>query len=119
MFGAPGTRIGSATISSVISSSTALAWCCPRLRSYPMAKHWNMWRSGNASREGLPRSCAIFQTAINRAPMPELDLDTQVKLAIYEIIAATGSVPTSSQVSRKMKIDENEVLAAFQRLHAK
>jgi hypothetical protein len=51
--------------------------------------------------------------------MPELDLDTQVKLAIYEIIAATGSVPTSSQVSRKMKIDENEVLAAFQRLHAK
>ena len=51
--------------------------------------------------------------------MPELDLDTQVKLAIYETIAETGSVPTSSQVSRKVNIEENEVLAAFGRLHAK
>jgi hypothetical protein len=39
----PGTRIGSATISSVISSSTALAWCSPRLRSYPVANHWSMF----------------------------------------------------------------------------
>jgi hypothetical protein len=59
------------------------------------------------------------QTAINRAPMPELDLDVQVKLAIYEITAETGSVPTSSQVSRKINIEQNEVLAAFRRLHAK
>jgi uncharacterized protein YjhX (UPF0386 family) len=51
--------------------------------------------------------------------MPQLDLDTQVKLAIYEITADTGSVPTSSQISRKMNIDEDVVLAAFQRLHAK
>jgi alkylmercury lyase-like protein len=51
--------------------------------------------------------------------MPELDLDTQVKLAIYEITAETGSVPNSSQVSRKIDVDENEVLAAFQHLHAK
>jgi hypothetical protein len=51
--------------------------------------------------------------------MPELDLDTQVKLAIYEITAATGSVPTSLQVSRNMNIEENEVLATFGRLHAK
>src|SRR6267154_4694487 len=40
--------------------------------------------------------------------MPELDLDREVKLAIYEITAETGSVPTSSQVSRKINIDENE-----------
>ena len=59
------------------------------------------------------------QTAINRAPMPELDLDVQVKLAIYEITAETGSVPTSSRVSRKINIEQNEVLAAFRRLHAK
>ena len=51
--------------------------------------------------------------------MPELDLDTQVKLAIYEITAETGTVPSSSQVSRKINIEEDEVLAAFQRLHAK
>ena len=51
--------------------------------------------------------------------MPELDLDTQVKLAIYEITAETGSVPNSSQVSRKINIEEHEVLAAFQHLHAK
>jgi len=51
--------------------------------------------------------------------MPELDLDTQVKLAIYDITAETGSVPTSSQVSRKVNIEEKEVLAAFRQLHAK
>jgi len=51
--------------------------------------------------------------------MPELDLDVQVKLAIYEITAETGGVPTSSQVSRKINIEQNEVLAAFRRLHAK
>ena len=51
--------------------------------------------------------------------MPELDLDTQVKLAIYEITAETGSVPNSSQVSRKINIEEDEVLAAFRQLYAK
>src|SRR5438105_15136225 len=51
--------------------------------------------------------------------MPELDLDTQVKLAIYEITAETGSVPNSSQVSSKINIEENKVLAAFGRLPAK
>src|SRR5436190_2377825 len=51
--------------------------------------------------------------------MPELDLDTQVKLAIYENTAEAGTVPNSSQVSRKINIEEHEVLAAFQRLHAK
>lgn len=51
--------------------------------------------------------------------MPELDLDTQVKLAIYETTAETGTVPNSSQVSRKINIEEDEVLAAIQHLHTK
>ena len=51
--------------------------------------------------------------------MPELDLDTKVKLSIYEITADTGRVPNSSAVSGKIDIDEAEVLAAFGRLHAK
>ena len=49
--------------------------------------------------------------------MPADDLDTKVKLAIYELTAETGSVPNSSEVSRD--IDEGEVRAAFGRLHAK
>jgi hypothetical protein len=51
--------------------------------------------------------------------MPDLDFDTKVKLAIYELTAETGNVPTSSEVSRKIDIDEEKVLAAFGRLHAK
>jgi hypothetical protein len=51
--------------------------------------------------------------------MPDVDLDTKVKLAIYEITAETGRVPNSSEVSRKIDIDEAEVLGAFGRLHAK
>lgn len=51
--------------------------------------------------------------------MPELDLDTQVKLTIYEMIAETGRVPTASQVSGKMNLAVDEVLAVFRRLHAK
>ena len=51
--------------------------------------------------------------------MPDLDLDTRVKLAIYEITAETGSVPNSSEVARKIDIAEDEVIAAFARLHAK
>jgi hypothetical protein len=51
--------------------------------------------------------------------MPELDLDTLVKLAIYEITAEIGSVPNSWQISRKINIQEDQVLAAFGHLHAK
>ena len=51
--------------------------------------------------------------------MPEQDLDTKVKLAIYEITAATGRVPDSTDVSRKIDIEESEVLGAFGRLHSK
>ena len=51
--------------------------------------------------------------------MPDFDLDTKVKLAIYEITAETGRIPNSSAVSQKIDIDESEVVAAFGRLHAK
>lgn len=51
--------------------------------------------------------------------MPDVDLDTKVKLAIYEIIAQTGHVPNSAEVAREIDIDEEEVLGAFDRLHAK
>lgn len=51
--------------------------------------------------------------------MPGADLDTKVKLAIYEITAETGRVPNSQEVSRKIDVDEAEVLGAFGRLHAK
>ena len=57
------------------------------------------------------------------------ELDTKVKLAIYEMIAGTGRVPNSSEISRKIDppsqrsgatgIDEAEVLGSFGRLHAK
>ena len=51
--------------------------------------------------------------------MPDRDLDTKVKLAIYEITAETGWVPNSGQVTDKIGIGEREVLNAFGRLHAK
>ncbi len=47
------------------------------------------------------------------------ELDTKVKLAIYDLTAATGQVPNSSEVARKIDIDESEVLAAFAHLYAK
>ena len=50
--------------------------------------------------------------------MPNHDLDTQVKLAMYDITAATGCVPNSREVSQRIDVDESEVLAAFERLHA-
>ena len=47
------------------------------------------------------------------------ELDTKVQLAIYGITAETGHVPNSSQISRKIGIEEAEVLGAFVRLHTK
>jgi hypothetical protein len=41
-----------------------------------------------------------------------------MKLAIYEMTAETGRVPNSSEISRKIDIDETEVLAAFAHLHS-
>jgi Alkylmercury lyase len=51
--------------------------------------------------------------------VPADDFDTKIKLAIYEITAETGRVPNSIEVSRKLDIDETEMLDAFKRLHAK
>ena len=47
------------------------------------------------------------------------EVDTKVKLAIYEITAKTGRIPDAAAISRKIDINENEVLAAFARLHSK
>ena len=51
--------------------------------------------------------------------MSEDDLDTKVKVAIYEMTAETGRVPSSSEISGRIDIEENEVLTVFGRLHAK
>jgi hypothetical protein len=51
--------------------------------------------------------------------MPVQDLETKVKLAIYEVTAETGRIPNSREVSQKIGVDENEILGAFGRLHAK
>ena len=47
------------------------------------------------------------------------EIDTKVKLAIYAITAETGCVPDAAEISRKIEINEEEVLGAFARLHAK
>jgi hypothetical protein len=47
------------------------------------------------------------------------ELEIRVKLAIYSIVADTGQVPNSSEVARKIDLDESKVLGAFVRLHAK
>ena len=51
--------------------------------------------------------------------MPDVDLETKVKLAIYEIAVGTGRLADSSEVARKIDLEEKEVLGAFARLHAK
>ena len=51
--------------------------------------------------------------------MPSDDFDVKVKLAIYELTADTGNIPSSSDVARKIDSDEADVMAAFGRLHAK
>jgi len=48
--------------------------------------------------------------------MPSDDLDTKVKLAIYEVTTETGCVPNSSEISRRIDAEENDVLTAFGRL---
>ena len=51
--------------------------------------------------------------------MPREDIDTTVKLAIYNITAETGSIPNAGQVAAETKLAEPDVLVAFQRLHSK
>ena len=47
-----------------------------------------------------------------------MDLDTTVKLEVYRAVAETARVPTSSEVARAASLSEEDVRAAFARLHA-
>ena len=51
--------------------------------------------------------------------MPDQDLDTRIKLAIYAVTTETGQVPNSSELSLKIDIEEKQILEGFKRLHAK
>jgi hypothetical protein len=47
------------------------------------------------------------------------DLDTKVKLSIYRTLADSGTAPTATEVARAVDQSEQDVRAAFARLHAK
>jgi DNA-binding transcriptional MocR family regulator len=47
------------------------------------------------------------------------DLDTDVKMKIYETLAATGRAPTSSEVASALGVSAGEVEAACTRLNAR
>jgi hypothetical protein len=47
------------------------------------------------------------------------ELDTTVKLALYRMIAQTGTVPNSAEVAQATGLSEEEVRVAFATLHAK
>ncbi len=51
--------------------------------------------------------------------MSDDELDTKVKLALYRAIAETGAIPTSGEVAQAIDLAEEDVRAAFARLHAK
>jgi hypothetical protein len=51
--------------------------------------------------------------------MPQDDLDTTVKLAIYRITADTGSIPNAIEIARATGFSKDDVLSAFNRLHDK
>ena len=51
--------------------------------------------------------------------MVEDELDTHVKLELYRIAAESASVPTALDISRKIDIEEPQIIRAFARLHAK
>ena len=46
------------------------------------------------------------------------ELDAGVKLALYRMIADTGSVPNSAALAQTIGVLENDVREAFSRLHA-
>jgi hypothetical protein len=48
-----------------------------------------------------------------------LDIDTIVKLNIYETIARTATTPSAEQVAGAIGASMQEVIAAFERLHQK
>jgi hypothetical protein len=47
------------------------------------------------------------------------ELDTRVKLALYRVVADTGSVPNSAALAQSMGLAKKDVRQAFSRLHAK
>jgi hypothetical protein len=47
-----------------------------------------------------------------------MDLDTQVKLAVYRHFADTGSRPSSGEVAERVGTDTENVLASYARLRA-
>ena len=51
--------------------------------------------------------------------MGEHDFDTTVKLAIYQITADTGSIPSAGEVAQRIDSSEEQLIAAFARLHQK
>jgi len=51
--------------------------------------------------------------------MPDQDIGTKVKLAVYQITSETGRIPNSRGVAQKIDIAETEVLGAFGRLYGK
>jgi hypothetical protein len=48
-----------------------------------------------------------------------MDFETEVKLAIYQTIAETASVPSVMEVAEKLKADIDSVQSAFATLHQK
>jgi hypothetical protein len=69
------------------------------------------------------RSTVIYRSGSRRYKshlrMPDLEFETVVKLAIYEITAETGEIPSSREVAQALESSESDVLAAFSRLQAK
>ena len=47
------------------------------------------------------------------------DPDTQVKLAIYGMIAESGEMPTAREIAQTIDLSEQDVCDAFVRLHSK
>jgi hypothetical protein len=64
---------------------------------------------GFGNRSGCP--------TVTRVPANEIE--TRVKLAIYEMTADTGAVPNSTEVAQETGFNESDVRAAFARLHSK
>ena len=48
-----------------------------------------------------------------------MDLETQVKLKIYALVARDAHMPESSDIARELGIPQSEVEAAFERLFTK
>jgi hypothetical protein len=51
--------------------------------------------------------------------MPNDDFDTEVKVAVYDMTAETGAIPTAVEVAGATGSSESDVVTAFGRLHAR